>query len=471
MTILSHFNKNTYLNSLASLFDETLQRIAEPHLQVNTLDHYVDLMESTAKITHELGRSLLMDALHKMDENYRNSEIRKRYYYVKLVRERTLITIFGQIRFKRTIYEDKITGKCHTYLDRKLGFPKYDRYDPTVKAMIVELYANQNSMIKVGEIIGSRIFSPFTTSQARHEHRISRQTVHNIVSRVPSLPQSFERRSETPKTLYIMADEKYIPIQTSLPGKQSQMVKHAVIYEGVQWKNKRGQLVNKTNVAHLGPSFWSKVYKTVSTIYDLDAIHQIYILGDGAHWIKAGVEEFGFDKASFALDKFHFKQAIQHIDKDPSTQRILSSHILKGKRKDFAMIIDTIKKREANWHRHKTIDEKAKYILNQWVPIRKAYDEVKIGCSMESAISHNLASLYTSRPKAYQKKHLERYVQTRMKHLNGIDIQNHYLKSQHLDSIKDHPALDKETFDYSMFDPKPSSEHTISQWYRDITPF
>ena len=148
---------------------------------------------------------MLVGALQKMDEDYKNSKIRKQYYQVKVRREQSLITVFGQIYFKRTIYEDKATGKSYTYLDRKLGLPRYDRYDPTV-AMIVELYSNQNSMIKVAEIIGSKIFSPFTTSSARHNHRISRQTVHNIVSQVPSVKQGFERQSKTPKTLYIMAD-------------------------------------------------------------------------------------------------------------------------------------------------------------------------------------------------------------------------------------------------------------------------
>lgn len=471
MSILSHFNNNAYLNSLTSLFEETVQRCSEPQLQPHTLYHYVDLIESTSKITHELGRSLLIDALHKMDETYRDSKIRKQDYYIKVVRERTLITVFGQIRFKRTVYEDKRTGKCYIYLDRKLGLPKYDRYNPTVKAMIVELYANQNSMIEVGEIIGSRIFSPFTTSQARHEHRISRQTIHNIVSRIPCVKQGFKRREITPKTLYIMADEKYVPIQTGRPEKHSKMVKHAVIYEGVHFKNKRGSLLNKTNIAHTGPNFWTQVYDVVSNIYDIDTIKQIFILGDGAHWIKAGVQEFGFNKATFALDKFHFKQAIRHIDKDESIQSILVSHVLYGIPKDFKLILESIKLKDSNLHRHKMIDDKSKYILNHWTPIRKAYQDLKYGCSMESAISHNLASIYTNRPKAYKPCHLERYLHTRVQYLNGIDIQNHYLKTQHLDSDHTHESLDTKTFDYSMFDPKPSSEHTISHWFREFTPF
>lgn len=135
------------------------------------------------------------------------------------------------------------------------------------------------------------------------------------------------------------------------------------------------------------------------------------------------------------------------------------------------MIIDVIKTRENNRERHKIIEEKAKYILNQWIPIRKAYKEVKVGCSMESAISHNLASIYTSRPKAYKPVHLEKYLHTRMQYLNGIDIQNHYLKTQDLSSNVVHEPLAQETFDYSIFEPKAASDHSISRWFREFTIF
>ncbi len=471
MSILSHLSNNIYLDSISKLFDHFLKKLSEPHFQLHSLDNYVELIENTAQISHEIGRTMLVNALEKMDLEYKNSNIRKQYYHVKVTRERTLITVFGQISFKRTIYEDKATGKSYTYLDRKLGLPKYDRYDPTVKAMIVELYSNQNSMIKVGEIIGSKIFSPFTTSNARHSHRISRQTVHNIVSKVPTVKQGFHRRLRTPKVLYIMADEKYVALQSNKNKKSSQMLKHAVIFEGVENINKRGQLINKINIASTEPEFWEKAYNTMSSIYDLDEVRQIYILGDGALWIKKGVEIFGHDKASFALDKFHFKQAIHHIDQNDSIKNILTSHILLGKRSDFKMIIDVIKTRENNRERHKIIEEKAKYILNQWIPIRKAYKEVKVGCSMESAISHNLASIYTSRPKAYKPVHLEKYLHTRMQYLNGIDIQNHYLKTQHLSSNVVHEPLAQETFDYSIFEPKAASDHSISRWFREFTIF
>lgn len=45
---------------------------------------------------------------------------------------------------------------------KKLRLPKYDRYDPCIKSMLVSLYAEHNSMIKVGKIIGERIGNAYS---------------------------------------------------------------------------------------------------------------------------------------------------------------------------------------------------------------------------------------------------------------------------------------------------------------------
>ncbi len=69
-------------------------------------------------MTQELALKSLLKTLEEMDTTYRDSSLRKRHYYIKNYRERTLITMFGKITYWRTIYEDKITGKSFTYVDR-----------------------------------------------------------------------------------------------------------------------------------------------------------------------------------------------------------------------------------------------------------------------------------------------------------------------------------------------------------------
>lgn len=210
------------LTQSASLIDITNQSFS--------IRNYSDTIETIGLMTQELARKLLIKVIEEMDTAYRESSLRKRYYYVKTTRERTLITMFGKITYKRTIYQDKTTGKTFTYVDRKLGLPRYDRYDPTVKAKVIELFADHNSMIRVGEILGEQIFSSFSTKPERKNFNLSRQTVHNIVKRSLIIKPTHTMTKHTPEVLYVMADEKYIPLQNEAT--KSAFVRHGVIFEG-----------------------------------------------------------------------------------------------------------------------------------------------------------------------------------------------------------------------------------------------
>lgn len=143
-----------------------------------------------------------------------------------------------------------------------MGLPKYDRYDPTVKAKIVELYADQNSMIKVGEIIGETIYATFSRNEERKKFNISRQTVYNIVRKAPKLLTNIDRQKTTPKILYIMADEKYVPLQKE--DKKNAMVKQIVLFETVIENHKRTSLEKKLVFSRLKGNIWEDFHDYIS---------------------------------------------------------------------------------------------------------------------------------------------------------------------------------------------------------------
>jgi len=130
-------------------------------------------------------------------------------------------------------------------------------------------------------------------------------------------------------------------------------IRAAVIYEKNQSvKNKLGErssrreLTNKTIVSTCGKDIWSKVLNTISQIYDIDKIKKIIVLGDGAGWIKQGVTELKLSSNStqFAIDKFHFIQAIYHLaGKDETYREILTHYALHDMRKDFDKVVEIIK--------------------------------------------------------------------------------------------------------------------------------
>jgi hypothetical protein len=56
------------------------------------------------------------EALETIDAAYRNSKDRKRNWTVKeKAAEKTLMTIFGEVRYERTYYKNKKTGE-YSYL-------------------------------------------------------------------------------------------------------------------------------------------------------------------------------------------------------------------------------------------------------------------------------------------------------------------------------------------------------------------
>lgn len=76
-------------------------------------------------------------------------------------------------------------------MNRKLGLPKYYKYDPCVKAFIAETHGSQNSMIKLGELIGKRMFAIFSTEVERKNFNISRQNVYNILKNIALIKPSY----------------------------------------------------------------------------------------------------------------------------------------------------------------------------------------------------------------------------------------------------------------------------------------
>ena len=141
--------------------------------------------------------------------------------------------------------------------------------------------------------------------------------------------------------------------------------------------------------------------------YDFTKIKNIALLADGGSWIKAGIHELYIDSnnhvkfylCNFTLNK-PFITSLLMMMKEKNLINIFSTQ----KKKDFINAVNTII--ENNPNRKDTITKKLNYILNNYSSI-KSMLELKIGSSMESHISHLIASFFSSRPKRlFYKKEL-----------------------------------------------------------------
>ena len=145
---------------------------------------------------------------------------------------------------------------------------------------------------------------------------IPRQSIYNWIKNW-YVPNIIPKSVNTPETLYVMADEKYIGAQDI---KKDIMVKSFVAFEDIKTISKnRRMLVNRNVFSHYGDKPWIAFMDFIAMKYDFDKIKHVCLLGDGASWIKSGTNELRLSQnnsVKFYLFEFHFKQAIHHITSD-----------------------------------------------------------------------------------------------------------------------------------------------------------
>lgn len=468
MDILSRIIDSKQTIDYLSVLNRRIEELLSPIVFNPSAMGYSEYISSLGYYIHCRARDIIKETLEEMDDYFFKLKSRTLRYYSKGYRKREIITVFGHIIYYRHEYIDRNTGKPFIYVDEKIGLHRRDRYDPTVCSLIFERYSDDNSMIKVGKDIGTALNSPFSLNVDRILEAIPRQTVWKILHRFKRIDMPIKQLN-TPKTLYVMADEKYIAAQRSDIDKL--MTKEIIVHEGVKTVYKsinletgevyiRNKLINPHRIITYNEDIYDLVGDYINEAYDVDEINTVYLMGDGGSWIFNG--KYKLSSYSYTvkcgLDKLHFVLAINTISKDDEYKKYLYDYSINGRKKDFKTLINSIIQNDSS--RKDMIQEKANYILNQMPNIKTMYKEIKIGCAMEQAVSHDIASEFTSVPKAYSSKWLPFYLNLRQNYLNGYDIRKAYILASDKTSQKSeqNEISLKETLNTSFFDNQISNE-------------
>lgn len=443
MNIISNNYEKVLKEMIFNQFSSNLKKELYKNDNINEVFNYVNLLSSLDESLCNIAKQSLVTIFETIDKSYSNSIERKHKYHIKAHHSRTILTIFGEITFTRTFYSDKHNNGSFCYLDRFLGLKKHDYFDPYIKALIIE-YASNNSIPTVcnmiNDIIGNRIK---LNDKIKY---LNRQTIRNIIldSNI-SNPQI--NQLDTPDTIYIIADEKWISTQNN--DKNKVMVKSIVTFDSINTKPRR-HLNNKRIFASFKDyKFLDETLDYLYYTYDLDKVKNIIVMGDGAKWIRSLTSHFQINNNTnviFALDKFHFKQAIHHICLNKELEEILTSYVINNQKQNF---IDCCENLCISYsHRCETIKSKKEYILNNWKHILTLY-KLNLSCPMESQISHNLAYLLSSRPKGYSLKMLNKILKIRLLFKNKENIKLLYLNNFNSKIIKDYK---KEHLNFDILD-------------------
>ena len=386
--------------------------------------------------TDILGKELFSEIVTQIENLVFEDSKRKKQYESVRFAEKSLVTKNGKTKFERRYYKDNETGENVCLTDRVLGLEKGERIDKKVKSEIIER-ANDQSYNKSGKLVVPGL-------------EISATTVMRNV-RKNEWKMNIEERSEEKKIkskyIYIQVDEDHVKQRNK---KGCTISKIITIYTRKRTLTKpdripevkqvRKELVDKFTFSGLykdTQEMWEDVAYYIDCTYKKDEIENIFIMGDGASYINAGVE--WIDKAVFVLDLFHLEKYINHLNYDEylksklqeaidqydpiSTENIMNEAIKKIKqeiKEDEQLGRNT--KRLNN--RLKKIENTKTYLMNQWSGI-EAHDKYKdklTGCCQEGQVHHTLSERMSTDAKVWCENGIDEMSQLRAFTQNGGNI-------------------------------------------------
>ena len=429
-------------------------KFAESFKIGNGFDNYISMMTVLGGKVCEIIRNSIVEFFEELDNKFKHSDFRKKNYYYKDTYPRTLITIFGEIRFNRTYYYSK-NGDLETgffYVDKILELPRRDNYDQIIKSMLMEEKAN-HTYAEAARIV-SRKINDFSGTNIN----ISRQLVFNIFNdfEIDDSYISVSDKKIDSDILYIMLDEKFVHTQGNVDNADeenfqnqkvdtnsieshieqkhhSKMVKHAVVYTGREYEYKnRIKLVNKAVFSTLDDplTLIGMIESYIDNNFSEGSIKTLVGAGDGANWINSVLRNIHLTtevEKITVLDPFHVGQAINRITTNNDERTILKDYVSHGKRKEFIQLCNILLTKYPE--RKSKIELNKNYLLKHWVFIRNQRNKVFLGCPMEAQISHNLAKVFARDPKGYKVKHLYKHIKLRDLQLNNSNIKELYLYS------------------------------------------
>lgn len=394
--------------SLFNCFVNHLNQFLDNNLSLHELERNI------SSSTNNLNLDVLKEILEYLDLEYKNSKERKQKYYVWQTRPRTLITSLGLLTFHKTYYKSKrkINGKYlyYSYLEDYLGIDKWAKLSLSCEVNLI------NNALDNGMSWASINTIP--------NYIISRQTISKKIKNINYNYLDTPKKKQTPKVLYIEADEVHANLQSRNKGTKNKIVPVILTHEGHKENFVKKKELNNTHYIASSilktDKLWEETYKYLDSVYDLDKVDKIFLSSDGGSWITG--YDIAFPNAIVVLDKFHYRKALNYIfKKEPIITNIADSYLRNRMVDEFKLLIKA--QYQLYPDQKKKMIEKQNYLINHIDGIINQYHpDYKCPCSMEGHISNKYARFITSRPHAYSLDGLENITQLLTMKANNIKL-------------------------------------------------
>lgn len=415
--VIEKITKNYY-----EVFEETIKN------RNNIGDFILDIKD----MLDEVGTMLVKEALEETDECIRNSSDRKSKWYIERRNEsKTLSTIFGDVVYNRTYYKNKSTGEYAYLCDEIYGIEPHERMDISLKAAIVT---------KSKDLSYTKSIKEFNTGI------YSRSTVMNKIREMGAIENNFlssKFENKDIKEVFVEADEDHVATQHN----GNKMVKIVYVHEGKRKVSKnRYELINPryfTALSGANEDLWLEVTNYICKSYNIDTVDKVYICGDGAKWIKEGVN--WIPKSIFVLDYFHLskyiKKATAHME---YTSKYMWQYLKLNMKKDVNALFNAIIENTSEPSKKESVITAKKYIMNNWEAIQRLLENKKLGCSAEGHVSHILSDRLSSRPMGWSLDGADQMARLRCFTQNGGNVYD-YMKYKKLKSNKEERNIKLDT--------------------------
>lgn len=440
MDIISHFNKILKENFNKYLYNYFLD--SNFWNKTSDIDNYINFMTALDDFNYSFMTNAIKSYFEYIDEIFFNTKYRNKFCVSKGFYSRTILTMFGEVTFKRRYYYDKKENERFFFTDYFLNLPKRKYFDPFICANICEESASF-SYSKSGNIVANKI-----GKRINNNIHISRASARNIVMKFDIDNDNYEENKRRIEKIFVMLDEKFVGSQFN--NGKDHMIKAAVLFENTElvykYKKKedsmnRYRLVNSHTCASVDNELLNDTIDYIYNNYDVDYLTEINFMGDCALWIKNFPKSswFKFDnniQINFSMDGFHFSQALGNLttQKYDDVYNALYEYVLDNNKEDFIRLCNEFL--DLFPERKDVIESKRDYILNNWNERQFYQNYSYLKCSMESHISHIFADIFTSRPKAYSKKGLRQLLKLRLLKVNNKDIKNMYFNNFRIKEMK-----------------------------------
>lgn len=409
------FSLNTSIQRFVAFGTQNLQKAIEKF--ISHPEDIGSLISSVQQEVLKFGLDIIAETLEDCNQFLLASEQRKQKWYVVRTDSKQLLTSMGPIRFHKTLFKHKVTGKREYLLDRYLKIESHERISEDAKACILE-EASQTSYRKAGE-------------NASILDMVSKQAVMDIVHELHFPKEKYSGEKKSVKYLYVDADEDHIALQKA--GEQhSTITKMVYVYEGIEPEypgSKRKRLVNPHYFCGLysgkeNKKLWVQVYRYIEQHYDLDKVKRVYINADGGTWIKTALSHL--DKSKYVLDGFHLNQTLFRMTAclkgtAGDARKRICSLIAAGKAKELQNLVEKIAEGTDTEADEKRLLAGLDYLLNNFkaAQARLSRDKGLVACSAEGHVSHVLSARMSSRPMAWSLVGADAMARLRAYSLNG----------------------------------------------------